>query len=113
MILINKLSPSAVFLSFGVFYLIAGMFTTDSRCRFSSESCGRIAIASPALITESVIGASALYSALFSCCWRFPGTVDKIAKTVYSAVVRGIQLCAWPRLPEEGGGVDHWKESVS
>lgn len=92
MILINKLSPSAVFLSFGVFYLIAGVYYRLPVPVQPLKAVGAIAIASPALITESVIGASGIIFGVILLLLAFSGTVDKIAKLFTQPVVRGIQL---------------------
>ena len=55
MILINKLSPSAVFLSFGLFYLITGFYYRLPVPVQPLKAVGAIAIAYPLQITEPVI----------------------------------------------------------
>ncbi len=92
MILINKLSPSAVFLSFGLFYLIAGVYYRLPVPVQPLKAVGAIAIASPGLITEPVIGASGIIFGVILLLLALSGTVDKIAKLFTQPVVRGIQL---------------------
>lgn len=92
MILINKLSPTAVFLSFGVFYLIAGFYYRLPVPVQPLKAVGAIAIANPAVITESVIGASGIIFGVILLLLAISGTVDKLAKLFTQPVVRGIQL---------------------
>ena len=92
MILINKLSPTAVFLSFGLFYLIAGFYYRLPVPVQPLKAVGAIAIANPAMITESVIGASGIIFGAILLLLAISGTVDKIAKLFTQPVVRGIQL---------------------
>jgi len=92
MILINKLSPTAVFLSFGLFYLIAGFYYRLPVPVQPLKAVGAIAIANPAMITESVIGASGILFGAILLLLAISGTVDKIAKLFTQPVVRGIQL---------------------
>jgi SulP family sulfate permease len=92
MILINKLSPTAVFLSFGLFYLIVGFYYRLPVPVQPLKAVGAIAIANPALITESVIGASGIIFGVILLLLAISGTVDKIAKLFTQPVVRGIQL---------------------
>lgn len=92
MILINKLSPSTVFLSFGVFYLIAGFYYRLPVPVQPLKAVGALAIASPALITESVIGAAGIIFGAILLLLAVSGSVDKIAKLFTQPVIRGIQL---------------------
>jgi len=92
MILINKLSPTTVFLSFGLFYLITGFYYRLPVPVQPLKAVGAIAIASPGLITESVIGASGIIFGAILLLLALSGTVDKIAKLFTQPVVRGIQL---------------------
>jgi SulP family sulfate permease len=92
MILINKLSPTAVFLSFGLFYLFTGFFYRLPVPVQPLKAVGAIAIAYPAVITESVIGASGIIFGAFLLFLSITGTVDKIAKLFTQPVIRGIQL---------------------
>jgi SulP family sulfate permease len=92
MILINKLSPTAVFLSFGLFYLITGFYYRLPVPVQPLKAVGAIAIANPAMITESVIGAAGIIFGGILLLLAISGTVDKIAKLFTQPVVRGIQL---------------------
>jgi SulP family sulfate permease len=92
MILINKLSPSVVFLSFGLFYLVTGLYYKLPVPVQPLKAVGAIAIAYPVQITESVIGASGIIFAAILLLLSISGTVDRIAKLFTQPVVRGIQL---------------------
>jgi SulP family sulfate permease len=92
MILLNGLSPSAVFLSFGLFYLVTGFYYRLPVPVQPLKAVGAIAIAYPAVITESVIGASGIIFGAILLLLAITGTVDWIAKLFTQPVVRGIQL---------------------
>ena len=92
MILINKLSPSTVFLAFGLFYMIAGYYYRLPIPVQPLKAVGAIAIAYPAVITESVIGASGIIFGAILLVLSLTGMVDQIARLFSQAVVRGIQL---------------------
>ena len=92
MILINKLSPSTVFLSFGLFYLITGYYYRLPVPVQPLKAVGAIAIAYPAVITESVIGASGIIFGAILLLLAVTGMVDRLAKLFTQPVVRGIQL---------------------
>lgn len=92
MILINKLSPTTVFLSFGLFYILTAFYFRLPIPVQPLKAVGAIAIAFPDQITESVIGASgAIFGALL-LLFYLTGFVDKLAKLFTQPVVRGIQL---------------------
>ncbi len=92
MILINKLSPSTVFLSFGLFYLVTGFYYRLPVPVQPLKAVGAIAIAYPAVITESVIGASGILFGALLLLFALTGIVDTLAKLFTQPVVRGIQL---------------------
>lgn len=92
MILINKLSPSAVFLSFGLLYVLTGCYFKLPVPVQPLKAVGAIAIAYPAMITESVISASGIIFGSLMLLFYFTGLVDKLAKLFTQPVVRGIQL---------------------
>ncbi len=92
MILINKLSPSAVFLAFGLFYLATGYYYRLPVPVQPLKAVGAIAIAYPALITEPVIGASGILFGALLLLFALTGMVDTLAKLFTPPVVRGIQL---------------------
>jgi SulP family sulfate permease len=92
MIFINKLSPSSVFLTFGLFYLVSGYYFRLPIPVQPLKAVGAIAIAYPAIITESVIGASGIIFSIFLLVFSLTGMIDQLAKLFSQAVVRGIQL---------------------
>jgi SulP family sulfate permease len=92
MILINQLSPTAVFLSFGLFYLVTGFFYRLPVPVQPLKAVGAIAIAYPAMITEPVIGAAGIIFGALLLLLSITGTVDQIAKLFTQPVIRGIQL---------------------
>ena len=92
MILINKLSPSTVFLAFGLFYMVTGYYYRLPIPVQPLKAVGAIAIAYPALITEPVIGASGIIFGALLLVFALTGIVDKLAKLFTQPVVRGIQL---------------------
>ncbi len=92
MIFINKLSPSSVFLTFGIFYLVSGYYYRLPIPVQPLKAVGAIAIAYPAIITESVIGASGIIFSVFLLIFSLSGMIDQLAKLFSQAVVRGIQL---------------------
>jgi SulP family sulfate permease len=92
MILINKLSPSTVFLSFGLFYLLTGYYYRLPVPVQPLKAVGAIAIAYPAAITEPVIGASGIIFGALLLVFALTGIVDRLAKLFTQPVVRGIQL---------------------
>jgi SulP family sulfate permease len=92
MILVNKLSPTAVFLAFGLFYLLSGFVYKLPIPVQPLKAVGAIAIAYPNVITESVIGASGIIFGTFLLAVSLSGLMDQLAKLFSQAVVRGIQL---------------------
>ena len=92
MILINKLSPTTVFLAFGLFYLMTGYYFRLPIPVQPLKAVGAIAIAYPNQITESVIGASGVLFGLILLVLSLSGTLDRVAKLFTQPVVRGIQL---------------------
>jgi SulP family sulfate permease len=92
MILINQLSPTTVFFAFGLFYLITGYYYRLPVPVQPLKAVGAIAIAYPALITESVIGAAGIIFGALLLVFALTGLVDRLAKLFTQPVVRGIQL---------------------
>jgi SulP family sulfate permease len=92
MILINKLSPTTVFLFFGILYLITGFYFQLPVPVQPLKAVGAVAIAFPNQITESVIGASGVIFGALLLLFSLTGFVDKLAKLFTQSVVRGIQL---------------------
>ncbi|WP_321283937.1 putative sulfate/molybdate transporter [uncultured Vibrio sp.] len=92
MILLNGLSPTTVFLAFGVFYLVSGLYYRLPIPVQPLKAVGAIAIAYPAVVTESVIGAAGILFGAMLLVLSLTGMVDKVARFFSQAVVRGIQL---------------------
>jgi sulfate permease, SulP family len=92
MILINKLSPTTVFLAFGLFYILTGYYYRLPIPVQPLKAVGAIAIAYPAQITEPVIGAAGIIFGGLLLLFSLTGLVDKLAKLFTQPVVRGIQL---------------------
>ena len=92
MILINKLSPTTVFLSFGLFYVMTGFYYRLPVPVQPLKAVGAIAIAYPAQITEPVIGAAGIIFGALLLVLSLSGLVDQLAKLFTQPVVRGIQL---------------------
>jgi len=92
MILINRLSPTTVFLAFGLFYLMTGFYYRLPIPVQPLKAVGAIAIAYPNQITESVIGAGGILFGLLLLVLSLSGMVDRLAKLFTQPVVRGIQL---------------------
>ncbi|UCF95483.1 MAG: putative sulfate/molybdate transporter [Desulfobacterales bacterium] len=92
MILINKLSPTTVFLAFGLFYLVTGFYYRLPVPVQPLKAVGAIAIAYPNQITEPVIGAAGIIFGGLLLVLSLSGMVDKISRLFTSPVVRGIQL---------------------
>lgn len=92
MILLNGLSSTTVFLAFGVFYLVAGLYYGLPIPVQPLKAVGAIAIAYPAVVTESVIGATGILFGAMLLGLSLTGMVDRVAKFFSQAVVRGIQL---------------------
>jgi len=92
MILINKLSPTTVFLAFGLFYIMTAFYFRLPIPVQPLKAVGAIAIAFPDQITESVIGASGVIFGALLLIFSLTGFVDKLAKIFTQPVVRGIQL---------------------
>jgi sulfate permease, SulP family len=92
MILINRLSPTTVFLAFGLFYLMTGFYYRLPIPVQPLKAVGAIAIAYPNQITESVIGAGGILFGFLLLVLALSGTVDRLAKLFTQPVVRGIQL---------------------
>ena len=92
MILINKLSPTTVFLSFGLFYVLTAFVYRLPIPVQPLKAVGAIAIAFPNQITEPVIGASGVIFGALLLVFALTGFVDRLAKLFTPPVVRGIQL---------------------
>jgi SulP family sulfate permease len=92
MILINGLSPSAVLLAFGLFYIFTGLFYRLPVPVQPLKAVAALAIASPAIVTVPVIAAAGiLFGAVMFVLWA-GRLVDLASRLFTPAVVRGIQF---------------------
>nr|WP_321465205.1 putative sulfate/molybdate transporter [uncultured Desulfobulbus sp.] len=92
MIVLNGLSPTTVFFAFGIFYLLSGLYYRLPIPVQPLKAVGAIAIAYPAVITQSVIGAAGILFGALLLTLSLSGMVDRVARLFSQAVVRGIQL---------------------
>ena len=92
MMLLNGLSPTTVFLAFGIFYLVSGLYYGLPIPVQPLKAVGAIAIAYPTMITEPVIGAAGILFGAMLLTLSLTGMVDRVAQFFSQAVVRGIQL---------------------
>jgi SulP family sulfate permease len=92
MILINKLSPTTVFLCIGIFYILTAFYYRLPVPVQPLKAVGAIAIAFPQQITETVIGASGVIFGAVLLMLTLTGLIDKVAKLFTQPVVRGLQL---------------------
>lgn len=92
MILINGLSPSAVLLAFGIFYVFTGLFYGLPVPVQPLKAVAAIAIASPDLVTVPVLAASGIiFGTVMFALWA--GRLVELAARLFTpAVVRGIQF---------------------
>ena len=92
MILVNGLSPSAVLLAFGLFYVGTGLFYRLPVPVQPLKAVGAIAIANPAIVTMPTIAAAGiLFGAVMLALWALR-LVDLAARLFTAPVVRGIQF---------------------
>ncbi len=92
MILINGLSVSAVFLAFGSFYVLAGLYYRLPIPVQPLKAVGAIAIANAAVVDQGVIAATGIIFGALMLFLAVTGLVDRLAKLFTAPVVRGIQL---------------------
>jgi SulP family sulfate permease len=92
MILLNHLQVSSVFLWFGLFYIVAGLYYRLPIPVQPLKAVGAIAIAYPDKITAETIGAAGIVFGLILLFLSLSGLMGRVAKLFTPAVVRGIQL---------------------
>ncbi|HUT54689.1 MAG TPA: putative sulfate/molybdate transporter [bacterium] len=92
MIVINKLSPTTVFLAFGLFYILTGWYYRLPIPVQPLKAVGAIAIAYPDQITEPVIAAAGIIFGALLLVLSVSGLIGRVAKIFTAPVVRGIQL---------------------
>ena len=92
MILINGLSATTVFLMVGVFYIGTGLFFKLPLPVQPLKVVAAIAIASPLLVTESVLMATGIIMGVILLLLAFTGIMDWLEKIFSKPIIRGIQL---------------------
>jgi SulP family sulfate permease len=92
MILINGLSATAVFLMVGIFYILTGLYFKLPIPVQPLKVVAAISIASPLLITESVLMATGIIMGIILLLLAFTGIMDWLARLFTKPVIRGIQL---------------------
>ncbi len=90
MILVNGLDPAGVFFSFGVFYILCGVYFGITVPVQPMKVIGAYAVATG--ISASQISASGLMMAGFLLLVGWTGLIDLIGKVVPRPVIRGVQL---------------------
>jgi len=92
LIVINNLSPSAVFLMVGVFYILAGLYFRLPVPVQPLKVVSAIAIAMGSEITPQIIAASAYLFGAVLILIAITGVIDALARLFKKPIVRGIQL---------------------
>ena len=92
MILINGLSATTVFLMVGVFYIGTGLYFKLPIPVQPLKVVAAISIASPLLITESVLMATGIIMGIILLLLAFSGIMDWLARIFTKPMIRGIQL---------------------
>ena len=92
MILINGLSATTVFLMVGVFYIVTGLYFKLPIPVQPLKVVAAISIASPLLITETVLMATGIIMGIFLLFLAFTGIMDWLARIFTKPIIRGIQL---------------------
>ncbi|MFH1981684.1 MAG: putative sulfate/molybdate transporter [Pseudomonadota bacterium] len=90
MVLINGLSPTGLFFSIGVFYILAGIFFGVTVPVQPMKVIGAYAIATA--MQPEQIQASTLLMAAFLLIVSVTGTIEAIRKMTPKSVIRGVQL---------------------
>jgi len=92
MIIINGLNVTSVFLMVGLFYILSGLYFKLPLPVQPLKVVAAIAIASPLLITDSIIMAASLLMGVIILLVAFSGLINWIAKIFSKPIIRGIQL---------------------
>jgi SulP family sulfate permease len=92
MILINGLSATTVFLMVGVFYIGTGLYFKLPIPVQPLKVVAAISIASPLLVTESVLMATGILMGVLLLFLAFTGIIDWLARIFTKPIIRGIQL---------------------
>ena len=90
--LINGLSATTVFLMVGVCYIVTGLYFKLPIPVQPLKVVAAISIASPLLITETVLMATGIIMGIFLLFLAFTGIMDWLARIFTKLIIRGIQL---------------------
>ncbi|QJB56987.1 putative sulfate/molybdate transporter [Pseudodesulfovibrio sp. zrk46] len=100
MIMINGLSPTGLFLSIGLLYVVGGLYYRVPIAVQPMKVVSAYAIAQA--LSPGVITASGLLMAAFLLVLGTTGLVNHVAKIVPKAVIRGVQLTTGVLLLSKG-----------
>jgi len=92
MILINGLSATTVFLGVGIFYIATGFYFKLPIPVQPLKVIAALSIASPLLITESIIMAAGIVIGFILLLFTFTGLIAWLEKIFTKPIIRGIQL---------------------
>lgn len=100
MVIINGLSPSGLFLSIGLFYILSGLYYGITSPVQPMKVIGAYAVAMA--LSSSQIAASGLLVAVFLLIIGATGAITLIGKYVPKSVIRGIQMSTGALLMSQG-----------
>lgn len=100
MIMVNGLSPSGLFFSIGLFYVLSGMYYGITVPVQPMKVIGSYAIAMA--LSSSQIAASGLLVGLFLLVIGGTGAITFLGKYIPKAVVRGVQMATGTLLMAQG-----------
>jgi SulP family sulfate permease len=92
MILINGLSATSVFLFVGIFYIASGFYFKLPMPVQPLKVVAAVSIASPLIITESIIMAAGILIGMTLLLFTFTGFINWLAGIFTKPLIRGIQL---------------------
>lgn len=91
-ITLNKIDPLGIFLSFGVFKVLVGLYFKTPVPVQPMKAIGGMAIAHPGSITQGMIWGSGIFTAIFWLVMGFTGAVSWLHRITSKPVIRGIML---------------------
>ncbi|WDP83855.1 MAG: sulfate permease [Desulfobacter sp.] len=100
MVMVNRLSPTGVFFSLGLFYLLAGIYYGITVPVEPMKLIGAYAVATSMTIHQ--IQASSLLMAASLMLIGLTGTMDRFGRYIPTSVIRGIQLSTGMLLMTKG-----------
>ncbi len=92
LVVLCKLSFSAVFLMVGLFYIVSGIYFRLPLPVQPLKVVSAVAIASPTIVNASILSASALVFGTVLLVFMLTGLIDRIAGFFSKSIVCGIQL---------------------